>query len=161
MKDNNSMLQKMVVRSLTNDKFIQNPNIDPHLIDYVNPDKRFSKKTDNWFNNLIGFYPMKKCKDGWYDFGYDDNSDDSIVYYPIFVGKANYDLENESYDNEALDVGIHDYVVMFYGSDNTSHFLRFCELKSVQDFFNNYLTRFKTIGELRDYYRNVFYWYNS
>ena len=157
MKNNNSMLQKMVVRSLTNDKFTQIPDIDPHLIKYV----KSNKKSDNWFDNLIGFYPMKKCKDGWYDFGYDDNNDDSIVYYPIFVGKADYELENETCENEYLDVTVHDYVVMFYGSDNTSHFLRFCELKSVQDFLNNTLTKFKTIGELRDYYRNVFYWYNS
>jgi len=158
MKNDNSMLQKMVVRSLTNDKFTQNPNIDPHLIEYVKP----KNKSDKWFDNLIGFYPMKKCKgDQWYDFGYHDNDDPNIIYYPIFVGKADYELENETCENEYLDVTVHDYVVMFYGSDNTSHFLRFCELKSVQDFLNDTLTKFKDIGEIKDRYRNVFYWYNS
>lgn len=147
-------LKYKVISSLKNDNFQPRVNIHKSYIDTLEG----KNNTEHWKDNFIGLYSFKSSE---MDFGYKSNIDLDTVHYPIFVGICDYEIENELTINPELDLNITKYVVMFYGCDNISYFLRFNEYNDLLIFLNKTINNFKTLDDFHNHYGKDFYYYNS
>lgn len=97
-------LQKLKYR--TRKTFLTNPPIKD--IEYATH-QQDDKLSENWFSNFLGFVVLQ-------DFVYGYNN-----YTPLYAGYNKNPLENESEEIAKENP----YILMFYGSDNYSDFIRF------------------------------------
>lgn len=92
-------------------KFILNPPIEN--IDYATQSYQDGLK-EKWWANFIGFVVLNSFHFGYY-------GKDNLIYVPLYIGYEEFPLEHESNDIAKNNP----YVLMFYGSDNYSDFIRF------------------------------------
>lgn len=131
------MIYKQILRATNLPKTV---NIEQNSMDYIlNTGKHaspYSVGKDVWYNHFIGFFTDKS--NPGYGFGYKDIVSQEY-HYPIFADKVDYQIECET------DWVEKPYLVMFYGSDNQSQFVRFATLKETIKFIN---TNYKSIDEI-------------
>ena len=141
------MVYKQILRATNLPKTV---NIEQNYMDYILDEGAHyhgaaSKAKDVWYNHFIGFYTDKSNPE--WGFGYADLKE-MDYHYPIFTDKVEYQIEGEDNWKEKP------YIVMFYGSDNCSKFIRFTTINEVVSFLNK---EHKSIDQIEDNYQMEFY----
>lgn len=101
-----------------------------------------------WFDNFIGFKQFKSDEDHLF-FAYYSNDGNGDLYLPIYVGYNEEQIENES----NIDFP---YLVMMYGSDNHSYFIRLKDEKEVNKCLC-FISKCKSYSDIKNNYFVNFY----
>ncbi len=137
---------KSILRKNRN-KFLQDVPIE-HLSYAKGSDTVITPYSIRWYHNFIGFKCFKKDEDHLF-FAYCSNDGSDNIYLPIYIGYHLNPIENEENCKE------NPLIVMMYGSDNASYFIRLkdekeinkclcfiSECESYSDIRNSYFTNF-------------------
>ena len=143
------MFYKQVLRATNLPK---TANIEQNLMDYILNEGAHSCRSsedaiDVWRNKFVGFFTDNSNPE--WGFGYHDLKD-PIIHYPIFTDIIQRQLESEE------DYLEKPYLVMFYGSDNHSLFVRFSTDTEVIQFLNK---NHKSMEQIENNYD--MHYYNS
>lgn len=118
-------------------------------LSYAKGDNRIKKQNSLWWaDNFIGFKSFKKDEDHLF-FAYYSNDGNGDLYLPIYVGYDEDQIENEE------NVGS-PYIVMMYGSDNASYFIRLKDEKEVNKCLY-FISECESYSDIRNSYFTNFY----
>lgn len=127
-----------------------NPGLSENLWSYAT--HTGGKVSSHWSNNFIGGV-VSENQTGTYDWGY--NLDESgRTYYPIYIGYEEDPIEGESEELSREKP----YILMIYGCDNSSYFLRAKDVKRLNKLIDE-IGKSKSIHDFLD--TKDSYWYNS
>lgn len=130
--------------------FSENAPIE-HL-SYAKNERENAVKKENslrWFDNFIGFKQFKPDEDHLF-FAYYSNDGSGNLYVPIYVG---YNPDSIEYDEGCEE---NPYIVMMYGSDNASYFIRLKSEEEVNECLC-FISECESYSEIKDSYFLNFY----
>jgi len=141
------MLYKRILRATNLSK---TANIEQNLMEYILSEGAHytcakNKDKDVWYNRFVGFFTDKSSPE--WGFGYYDLKE-KYIHYPLFADRVEHQIEDEE------DYIQKPYLIMFYGSDNHSLFVRFATEVELLEFL---VKDHKSMKQIESKYTMHFY----